>query len=386
MDQARAGPRVLHVDDQPTWCDGLQQVLYLVRALASRGVPAAVSVQPESRPAEAFRRAGIDVHEVHMRGETDLGAAWRIAQLACRGRFNVLHAHTAHAHALALMASLICRRRCRVVVHRRLARPVGRGLFGLGVLKYRVGVDAYIAVSGAARTGLLSAGLAPQRVFVVHDATDAEQLCAGPAEPVVRESLGIPPEALVVGAAGALVRRKGYDSLLEACRIVRDRFPQTWLVIGGDGPLRRSLMAKATSMHMDDRLVLAASSPDTAQLVRAFDVFVLSSSSEGGFGGLLDVAACGCPIVATDVGAVRELIDSEEAGVVVPPDSPVALARGIGHVVEDRSRAAAMAARARRRATRQFGVRAMVTRVVNVYERVLGTGAGRERLTGLPGP
>jgi glycosyltransferase involved in cell wall biosynthesis len=375
-------PRVLHVDDQRGWRGGEQQMLYLARGLLRKGLQTAVVAQPDSSAAPVARRAGVAVHEVRMRGEADLGAALRIARIARGGGYDVLHSHTAHAQALVQLAAHFWRSGCKVVAHRRIEFPVGRRGFGLGRLKYRFGVDAYVAISNRVKRTLMEAGVPEWKVFPVRSSTDPERFSTVAPDPALRSELGIPAGAFVVGNIGALVGHKDHRNLLEACRIVRDSLPDTWVLIVGSGPLRQAVLDKAASLHMADRVVLPGFRWDIPQVIRTFDVFALSSSEEGLCSTLLEVAASGCPIVAADAGGVNEAVVNGKTGIVVPVRSPLALAQAILRLARDPQEARQFAACARERVLRHFTADAMTAGTLDVYRRVLSGEVGPERPVG----
>lgn len=382
MHEPDTEPRVLHVDEQEGWRGGEQQMLYLARGLKQLGYPTAAVVRPGSEAVDRLAEAAIPIHQVPMKGEADLGAARRIARLAQAGEYNILHSHTAHAQMLAQLASRLFWARAKVVAHRRIEFPVGRGLFGLGRLKYRFGVDAYVAISNRVKQTLLEAGVPDWRVFVVRSVTDPERFADVEPPPALRESLGIPDDAFVVGNIAALVGHKDHRTLLEAARAVRDEIAETWLVIVGDGPLRQQIEDKADSLHMDDRLVMTGYRRDVPELIGLFDVFALSSSEEGLCSALLEVAAAGCPIVAADAGGVREAVLPGKTGVVVPTRSPKALAEGVLQVARHPEQARQMARRGRRRVKEQFNPEVLTSQTLEVYRRVLADEVGPEEPIG----
>ena len=382
MSEGAQQPRVLHLDDQCGWRGGEQQMLYLAEGLRRRGVHTAAVLQPGSPAARKAHEAGVPVYELAMRGELDLSAAFRIARTARAGDFNILHSHTAHAHTLALLAAWLWRAGCRLVVHRRIEFPAGRGLLGLGRVKYRAGVQAYIAISNRVKQTLMEAGVPEWRVFVVRSATDPARFPSAVPPLALHGGLGIPEGAFVVGNIGALVGHKDHGNLLEACCIVRRSIPNLWVVIVGEGPLRERIVSVAETLRMADRLVLTGFRWDVPELIRAFDVFALSSSEEGMCSTLLEVAASGCPIVATDAGGVREAVLPGETGIVVPIRDPQALAEGILKSAEDPVRARRMAERGRERVLRQFTADVLTERTMEVYRRVLAGEARPDRPVG----
>jgi glycosyltransferase involved in cell wall biosynthesis len=382
MSEPAHEPRVLHVDDQSGWRGGEQQMVYLAEGLRRRSIRTALVLQKGGLAVQKAREAGLPVHEVRMRGEADLAAAFRIARLTRKGRFNILHSHTSHAHMLIALAAGLFRAPARVVVHRRIEFPVGRSGLGLGGLKYRFGVDAYIAISNRVKETLMEAGVPEWRIFPVRSATDPQRFIEAASDPGLRASLGIPEGAFVVGNIGALVGHKDHSTLLEAGRTVRDAIPDTWLVIVGDGPLREHIHSAARKLRMSDRLVMTGFRWDIPQLIRIFDVFALSSSEEGMCSTLLEVAAAGCPIVATDAGGVREAVLPGETGIVVPIKDARALANGILELTRDPGRGRMMAERGRERVVRQFNAHVLTERTLEVYSRVLGGQVGPEHPVG----
>jgi len=371
-------PRVLHVDTERTWRGGEQQMLYLLRGLAGRGLAARAVCQSASAAAQRCREAGVEVHRVPMKGEADLPAALEIARLARRTRSNILHAHTAHAQALAWLAARLFLARCRIVAHRRIEFPVGRGLFGLGRLKYLAGPDAFIAVSHRVRETLVEAGVPAWKVFVVHSVTDPERFSLARAHPSLRSELGIPFGAFVVGNVGYLVAHKDHLNLLEASRLVRDQIPDLWVVIVGEGPLREEILQKARSLQVADRLVLTGFRTDIPQLIRMFDLFVLSSSEEGICSSVLDAMASGRPVVATDAGGVREAVIDGETGLIVPIKDPVALAGAVLKMARSPEMARRMAMRGKERALKFFTPEVLTEKTLQVYRRALQGRVGPE--------
>jgi glycosyltransferase involved in cell wall biosynthesis len=339
-------------------------------------------VRPRSAALRKAREAGLCAHEVEMQGELDFAAALRIARIARSGDYNILHAHTAHAHALALLAAHFWRAGCKVVVHRRIEFAVGRALFGLGRLKYHLGVAAYVAVSNQVKGTLTDVGIPEWRIFPIHSSTDPARFAAAAADPMPRAELGLPEDAFVVGNVGALVGHKDHRNLLEACRIVRDAVPQTWVVIVGNGPLRQAILDKARRLHMADRLILTGFRWDVPRLMGLFDVFAISSSEEGICGTVLEAAAAGCPVVTTDAGGIREAVLPERTGIVVPTRSPRSLAQGILRLARNSDETAGFVRRARRRVQAHFSTDAMAEQTLAVYRRVLDGSVGPQRPVG----
>jgi len=228
--------------------------------------------------------------------------------------------------------------------------------------------DAVVAVSQPLRTRLVRAGVHPDRIHVVPNAWRP-----GPAldRAAARRALGVAPGAFVLGWVGRLSREKGPDVLLDALRDLAD-LPLVASVIG-EGAERRPLLARAQRLGLDGRVRWHGVVPDAASLFAAFDLFVLSSRTEGSPMVVFEAMAARVPVIATDVGGVPEMLSAAEA-VLVPPDHPAALAAAIRAAYHAPAGARARAGRARERLCRDFGTAPWCERYDGIYQLV-GSGS-----------
>jgi sugar transferase (PEP-CTERM/EpsH1 system associated) len=189
-----------------------------------------------------------------------------------------------------------------------------------------------------------------------------------------RQELGLSPDALVIGAVGRLVPVKDYPTFLRALALLRDRGVAFQSIIAGTGGLRDELSALAISLGLSNVRFLG-NRDDVERVLAAFDVFVLSSSSEGLSNTIQEAMAAGLPVVATRVGGADELVDEPHTGLLVPPGNPGALADAIGSLVDDPVRRGSMGAAARRRAESVFALDVMIREYERLYLS-LGTRTG----------
>lgn len=186
--------------------------------------------------------------------------------------------------------------------------------------------DAVVAVSQPLKTRLVHAGVREERVHVVQNAfvPDAwrDARAALSREPA-RRALGLKATDFVVGWVGRLSHEKGADVLLDALGQVGDLPLVASLV--GDGTERRRLEEQARGLGLNGRVRWCGAVPDAAALFQAFDLFVLSSRTEGSPMVLFEAMDAGVPVIATSVGGVPETVSPREA-VLVEPERPEALA------------------------------------------------------------
>lgn len=346
--------RVLHVDTAREWRGGQTQLLHLVR-----GSGDAVALPADAPLRPALEAAGVEVLPVAFGGSVRGTAA--LSGVLRRWKPDLVAAHTAHAHTHAALLG------ARHVVHRRVDFAPG----GAPWSRWKRGRAAgWVAVSDAVAGVLTRAGVAADRVVVVRDGVDPAPFEAiGPdARARARAALGIPLDAPVIGAVGALVPHKGHRHLIEAAAWIDNQRKDVWVVIVGEGPEREALQALATQWTIAPRVRLVGARDDVPQLLAAFDLFVHPSVEEGLGQAVIEAMLAGVPVVASQAGGIPELIDDLHTGLLVRAGDGEALARAIIAALRGRDRAAARAEAARERA-RMFSVAAMVAGTRAAYDQ-----------------
>ncbi len=216
-------------------------------------------------------------------------------------------------------------------------------------------------------------GVSLRETRTVYNACDLERLTS--CFPVPDAGLPWPrqkPPQLAMVAR--LEQHKDQPTLIRAVALLRDQGQQLQLWLIGEGSSRPELEALIASLDLPGCVQLLGSRRDIPQLLAATDLFVFSARPDEGFGiAMAEAMAAGVPIVATDVGACREVLDGGRLGRLVPPQDPQALAEGIREVLTDPGTAARHASLARQRALRDFSVESMAM----AYGRELGLDGGR---------
>jgi len=357
---------VAHLETGTTWRGGQAQVLHLVRGLTARGHDVLV-LAPPAALLDAARGSGIAAVPWRARGDWDLGAAFAAMRALARFRPDVMHAHTARAHAVGVPAARLAGVPV-VVVSRRAAFDIGT--HAASRLKYRMPVDRYLCVSRGVWDAMRRGGVPEARLALVPSGVPLPSDHDGGAGPDLRAWLGLPRGAPVVGTVAALTPEKGHaDLLVAAARVVAAR-PEVQFVWLGDGACRATLERARARAGLERNIHLPGFRDDAAALVGQFTVFALASRAEGLGSALLDAQARGVPVVATATGGIPDIVEDGVTGRLVAPSDPEALALGLLEALEHPDRAARMASAARER-VRSFSVDLMVERTLAVYERAL---------------
>lgn len=225
--------------------------------------------------------------------------------------------------------------------------------------------DAVVAVSRPIAERVRSDGVPDNRIHIVPNAC-AENV-GGLDRRTARRALGLPGDGFVVGWVGRLIPAKGVDVFLRALTVLND-FPVLASIVG-DGIERLALEERARSFGLNGRITFHGSVENAAEIFPAFDLFVLSSRTEGTPITLLEAMAADVPIVATRVGGVPDVISDKE-GLLVPSEDPVALGAAIRTVYSDRQAAHERAVAARRRHSSGFSVEPWLCRYEDIYRGI----------------
>jgi glycosyltransferase involved in cell wall biosynthesis len=227
--------------------------------------------------------------------------------------------------------------------------------------------EAVIAVSQPLEALLMKRGVPRERLHLVRNAWCGSAQVLERRE--ARAELGLPSDAFVLGWVGRLSAEKGCDVLIEALARLTS-LPFLACVIG-DGPQRGALEKRAAELGLTGRLQWCGMRRDAARLFRAFDVFVLSSRTEGTPIALLEAMQASVPIVATSVGGVPDVLSPREAWLVASED-PAAIAVAVRELHADPMGAARRAEASRRRLAEEFAQGPWL----DTYERIYREAAG----------
>jgi glycosyltransferase involved in cell wall biosynthesis len=340
----------------------------------SVSVAPVVPSNPDRHPViRGLREDGVPVHPIVVPHRAYLRERRAVRRLLEAQRPDIVHTHGYRADLLD------------AGIARSLGIPTVTTIHGSSRMSWRTAVyeaiqfrllrrfQAVVAVSRPLVADLRKARVPPDRIRLVPNAWD------GRSQPVpcveARKALGLPLDAFVVGWVGRLIPVKGCDVFLRAVSRLRD--PSMHASIIGSGPEQGRLEALVAQHGLADRVHFHGCREGAANLFRAFDVWVLSSRSEGTPMVLFEAMAAGVPVVATDVGGVSDVVSQAEA-CLVPPEDPDALAACLRDIHAGRLRTRECVQAASARLTERFGTEQWIERYVEVYH---GLFPGRQTVT-----
>jgi len=327
---------------------------------------------------EDFEIIGIPFHRVDIAAGFSLAPLRQIRYLAAS--VDILHVHGARAAFFGRLAaaSLGSRRPCTVYTIHGFAAPhypPPRRQLLLSLERWLAGLtDAWICVSDAERDVLLAASVADaKRVHVIRNGIDLRRFAAVTEQcQKVRIALDIPADAFVITTICRLYRPRDFQTLLHAFRYVQDALPHAHLLIVGDGPFRAQIEQLVESLALGSHVYLLGMRRDVPRILRATDVFVLSSQ---GWEGLpltvLEAMASSLPVVASDVGGTQEAVIDGQTGYLFPPGNVAALARHLQTLANDPALAQQMGQRGLARVNEFFTAQHMARETAALYGQLL---------------
>jgi glycosyltransferase involved in cell wall biosynthesis len=363
----------VHIDTARTWRGGQNQALLTVLGLRERGHRAVLVAHPDG---ELAKRAseGHDLVRLAPAHEVDFAAGFRLSRVLRDLKPDVVHAHDPHGVSMAAMALSTMRAATRplLVSARRVDFHLKQNAFSRW--KYK-SVDLMICSSEAIRQMVMKDGVPADHAVTVHEGIDVQRIEALPAVDVHKE-LWLPPRSPIVGNIAALVPHKGQRYLVDAAPRVVRALPDTVFLVFGEGPLKNALQSQIKSLGLERNVRLVGFRPDVLSMLKAFDVFVMSSLTEGLGTSILDAMAASKPVVGTAAGGIPEAVEHGVSGLVVPPQHPTEMADAILTLLRDPDMRARMGAAGLARARAHFTVDRMVDETLAAYERLLARPRG----------
>jgi glycosyltransferase involved in cell wall biosynthesis len=240
--------------------------------------------------------------------------------------------------------------------------------------------DRVLAVSAATREWFVERGMPADKVVTVYNGVDLERFAPQARSARVSQLLGLPADTPLLAGVGQLVQRKGWLELLEAVQLARGQCPHAQLVIIGDRwsgkdeavVYEQQLRQRTEQPDLRGHVHWLGYRDDLAELLPQFTMLVHAARQEPLGRVLLESAAAGLPVIATDVGGTREIFPSEQAGgLLVPLDDPGSMAVAICRLIEDPELRAELSRLARQNAVSRFSVAQACDAISQQYVRLL---------------
>ncbi len=374
-------PRVLVLCEYGSLNGGERSLLAVLGGLLAAGYRMIAAAPTDGPLAAEFAEHGVPVVGLDLHDRQGRRSEVSVCRERIRAVVEAVRPDLIHANSLSMS---------------RLTGPVAEqlGLPSLGHLRDIIKVPAAViadlnrhtrlaAVSHATHDWYVAAGLDPRRTHVLYNGVDLTRFRPRPPRGYLHRELGLPPEASLVASIGQIGMRKGLLTLMAAAREVIDTADHVHFVIIGQRysqkqealEYERQVHAAADSGPLRDHVHFLGVRSDVDRLLNEFTLLAHPARQEPLGRVLLEAAAAGLPVVATDVGGTREIFPPETGSAcLVPPDDSAALAAAIGGLLMDDNRRAAIGRSARLRAEQVFDADRAAESLGRHYRELIASG------------
>ena len=378
--------RVLHVCTIPLTARTF--IVPIARYLMSRGYEVSIACSPVAamdgpeQPMDSVA-PGCTVYAVaiprRISPMKDLHAVWTLFRLIRRWKPDIVHTQTSKAGIVGRVAAWLAG--TPVIIHTAHAFPfhdyLPRSLHGIYVLIERLAArmtDLIMVDTESVREDGLRHRIVddPGKLLTVPMGIDLNKFSPSVQRPVhLRESLGVAPDALIVGTVARLVPDKGLVCFIRmAARILASR-PDVHFLVVGEGPLRDELERLADTLGIRPSVQFTGHRTDVPALIEIMDVFVLPTLREG-FGVVFaEAMAMGKPTVGSRIGPVAEVVEDGVTGYLVDPEDAEQFARRTLELLGDDGKRRAFGKAGRQRVEKLFTAERMCETIEQHYRRLL---------------
>lgn len=300
----------------------------------------------------------------------------RIRQYIIDHHIQIIHTHTPRTILQAALATIDLPQVLHLATKHLLTKPQDRR-WGLPIAAFdRFSLylpDHLVAVSQAMLEQILAQPGIPQcKVTAVRNAIPVDDFYVPEQRQGCRQELGLSPEMLALGFAGRFEKVKCIDLLLHAHQAVLSRYPQTRLVLIGEGSLQQEWQNLAEQLGIARAVIWPGFRSDMPRLLAALDIFVQPSVNEGLSLGTLEAMAAAKAVIATNVGGTSEVVVNNQTGVLVAPGSAQVLTAAILDLLDHPQKRLQLAAAGRQLVADQFNVQRMTGAYRQLYARLAG--------------
>lgn len=300
--------KILHIGTEKQWRGGENQVLLLSQKLRSKGVESIMAFPQKAVALERFSHDKFQTLPMSGKGGYHLIDALRLNKFCADNQVDIIHTHSGKGHSLGyLMKVLGCP--AKLVVHRRVDFPIREGF--LSKKKYLSDrVSSFVSISEAIKKSLIRYGVTENKIQIARSSVDAGKF-ESLEKKQCRMALGVLDDKPLIGIVAALTEEKGHETLLESLTKIEEDF---LCFVAGDGERNGELIQKTRELGLEGKVRFLGFVKKPENLLKALDILVVPSKSEGLGSIALDGILADCLLIASDVGGLPEIVIHEKTG------------------------------------------------------------------------
>lgn len=356
--------KILHIDTGKEWRGGQRQVLFLHEGLMASGVESIVIC---NKLGQLCHRVDNSI-PVSFKGEADMGFLSALKDIIKREKPDIVHTHDAHSLTPALFAR-ITGRGFKLINTRRVDFSINKGFISRKKYNNPM-IDRVVAISEAIRDILVRDKVKPEKIPVINSGVRFPKSINYQKVVGLREKYGITDETYVVGNVANMADHKDHFTLLSAFDIFCREVDSALLLLVGDGPMFQQVKDFASKLPSSANIIFAGHTDDVYEHIALFDVFCMSSKTEGLCTSIIDAFYMGRPVVATRAGGIPELVKHKFNGLLSDVADAEEFAENLLEVYDDMPMETKFSANAYHTALK-FSDGAMVSKYIKLYQELL---------------
>ena len=320
---------------------------------------------------DIVHKNGIISNKIMMYKRWDWGDVRAFTQIIKKHNVKLIHSHGYKSDIVGALASMKTGIPMIITAHGFTASDLKLAIYEkIGCLFMQL-AKKIICVSENVRNTVRKMGIRSNKILVIPNAVDFEYF-SRPAEIDFRNEWRISPDELLIGTAGRLSSEKAQTDLIRAFALIpEDIRGRCRMVIAGNGPERDSLLSLAADLKLGDKLILPGFIRDMRSFYKAIDIFCLPSLTEGSPLTVLEAAASCKPIVATEVGSLKELINDGDDGLLVAPGNTEELSTCLNKLIISPEIRKSMAKQLNNKLKADYNIEAWARKIFSTYEDIL---------------
>ncbi|GAB6099423.1 glycosyltransferase family 4 protein [Halanaerocella petrolearia] len=311
------GLNILHIHSAKHFGGGEVHLYQLAKGLSARGHNLILALREPM--VEKFSELDVKIEELPLRNVLDLSSITRLVKIITENQVDIIHVHRGKGYWLGITSAKLARRG-KVVATRHILKPLGKGYVYSRLYE---NVSRFIAVSNEVKNILVQENkIADEKIDVVYNGVDIKEFSSDVANHSLKQEFEIKNNELVVGAVGRLGATKNQELLVKVAAKLKDKVDVKYLIVGEDSSPNQNYKNKLEKLikefKLEDKVILTGFREDIPQLMSIFDILVVPSQEES-FGIVaIEAMAMKKPVVASSVGGLKEIIQDNKTGFLVP--------------------------------------------------------------------
>lgn len=306
-------PKIIHIDTEMTWRGGQRQATYLHEGLLDKGFDTIFFTKENSSVSKYLKKQNKQVEELPFTNEFDIISAYKLAEFAKKGNYNIAVCHNAHSVTTALLAKIFYRN-LKIIVIRRVDFKINNGI--ISKYKYHNNlIDRIVPISDAICNNLMNTNIRIAKITTIKSGIDLNRFNMNNPEELKKKIN--PQNKIVIGTISAIDKAKDFPTLINAISELTKMLKNVLFVVVGDGDEADNIKKLAKDKNVIEYIHFAGFQENIGDYLKMFDIFTLFSRAEGLGTSILDAMSVGLPIVATNAGGIPEVVTHNYNGLLV---------------------------------------------------------------------